>query len=127
MICSLAELGLEKESGGIHRFELKILRLVVTSALLGLDDVILDFRQTGQTRSAWWALPRSCCNTGAPLKLPLPQSRFPQRNEDSDKISETQACPAYIGTVIEQVKVGPSQSGCSDDSSQQVLDRLITW
>jgi len=41
MICSLAELGLEKESSGIHRFELQNPQIGSdVRPLLGLDDVI---------------------------------------------------------------------------------------
>jgi len=114
MICSLAELGLEKESSGIHRFELKNPQIGSdVRPLLGLDDVILDLTSTANRADAlsMVGIAREVAAiTGAPLKLPSPPAiQVPSADRGvAIKISETHACPAYIGTVIEQVKVGPS-------------------
>ena len=51
MICSLAELGLAKESAGIHIFHQENLHPGADSRpLLGLDDVILDLTTTAKSR-----------------------------------------------------------------------------
>jgi len=114
MICSLAELGLEKESSGIHRFELKSPEIGSDiRPLLRLDDVILDLTSTANRADAlsMVGIAREVAAiTGAPLKLsPPPTIQVPSEDRGlAVKISETRACPAYIGTVIEQVKIGPS-------------------
>jgi len=114
MICSLAELGLEKESSGIHHFDLKNPQIGSdVRPLLGLDDVILELTSTANRADAlsMVGIAREVAAiTGAPLKLPpLPAIQVPLEDRGlAIKISETRACPAYIGTVIEQVKIGPS-------------------
>lgn len=114
MICSLAELGLEKESSGIHRFEIENPQLGSdVRPLLGLDDVILDLTSTANRADAlsMVGIAREVAAiTGAPLKLPSPPAiQVPSADRGvAIKISETHACPAYIGIVIEQVNIGPS-------------------
>ena len=49
--------------------------------------------------------------TGSELRLPEPDEVPISSTETTGlvlKISDSQACPAYIGTVIESVKIGPS-------------------
>jgi phenylalanyl-tRNA synthetase beta chain len=114
MICSLAELGLEKDSSGIHIFEQADLspgRDV--RPLLGLEDVILDLTSTANRADALSMVGVAreiSALTGAPLKLPKPET--PVISSDSDrlslKISEPQACPHYIGTILEKIRVEPS-------------------
>jgi phenylalanyl-tRNA synthetase beta chain len=122
MICSLAELGLEKESSGIHIFEPDLKLGSDVRPLLGLDDVILDITATANRADAlsMVGIAREVAAlTGAKLKLPeAPEimageqvSREAGEKTASGlalKIEESQACPAYIGTVIEQVKIAPS-------------------
>ncbi|MFB2935244.1 phenylalanine--tRNA ligase subunit beta [Aerosakkonemataceae cyanobacterium BLCC-F154] len=115
MICSLAELGLEKESSGIHSFDPESGPLGGdVRPLLGLDDVILDLTATANRADALSMIGIArevAALTGATLKLPeVPESNIPGGNKEvlSLKIAEPQACPAYIGTVIENVKIGPS-------------------
>jgi phenylalanyl-tRNA synthetase beta chain len=114
MICSLAELGLTKESEGIHIFPQEDLKVGSDARpYLGLDDVILDLTSTANRADAlsMVGIAREVAAiTGAPLRLPHP----PEIKAASDakaltlKISEPQACPTYIGTVIEQVAIAPS-------------------
>ena len=114
MICSLAELGLMKEADGIHSFEED--GLAVGSdvrPLLGLDDVILDLTSTANRADAlsMVGIAREVTAlTGATLKLPQAAAiAVPSVAETLTlKISEPQACPTYIGTVIEQVTIAPS-------------------
>ncbi|MBW4583298.1 MAG: phenylalanine--tRNA ligase subunit beta [Tildeniella nuda ZEHNDER 1965/U140] len=114
MICSLAELGLVKEADGIHSFEED--GLAVGSdvrPLLGLDDVILDLTSTANRADAlsMVGIAREVAAlTGATLKLPQAAAIAPPITTDALtlKISEPQACPTYIGTVIEQVTIAPS-------------------
>lgn len=114
MICSLAELGLTKESAGIHIFDEPSLTPGEDARpLLGLDDVILDLTSTANRADAlsMVGIAREVAAlTGATLKLPQPQeSNAPAgTGKLALKISETQACPTYMGTVLEGVKIGPS-------------------
>jgi phenylalanyl-tRNA synthetase beta chain len=114
MICSLAEVGLAKESAGIHVFEQQTIQLGSDARpLLGLDDVILDVTATANRADAlsMVGIAREVAAlTGATVRLPEPaQMSIPtEANNLVLKISQPQACPAYIGTVIEQVKIGPS-------------------
>jgi len=115
MICSLAELGLAKESAGIHSFEPtdKLQPGMDVRPLLGLDDVILDLTSTANRADAlsMVGIAREIVAlTGATLRLPEPPQL--QIQDDSKaltlKVSESQACPTYIGTVVEHVTITPS-------------------
>ncbi len=89
MICSLAELGLEKESSGIHRFELEPQIGSDVRPLLGLDDVILDLTSTANRADAlsMVGIAREVAAiTGAPLKLPSPPAiQVPRGSRGSHK------------------------------------------
>src|SRR4028119_2429267 len=114
MICSLAEVGLEKDSAGIHIFEEETLQLGSdVRPLLGLTDVILDLTATANRADALSMVGVArevAALTGATLRLPeAPEMSISSGSGGlSLKISEPQACPAYIGTVIEGVKIAPS-------------------
>jgi phenylalanyl-tRNA synthetase beta chain len=115
MICSLAELGLAKESAGIHSFEPNdgLQPGMDVRPLLGLDDVILDLTSTANRADAlsMVGIAREIVAlTGAKLRLPEPpEQTIPATSKALTlKISEPQACPTYIGTVIEQVTIAPS-------------------
>ncbi len=115
MICSLSELGLAKESEGIHVFEDKSLDIGQPVApLLGLDDVILDLTSTANRADALSMVGVArevAALLGGEVALPTSaaEAAFPQTGAAVKVgIAETQACPAYIGTVIEGVKIGPS-------------------
>ncbi|HEY9832154.1 MAG TPA: phenylalanine--tRNA ligase subunit beta, partial [Stenomitos sp.] len=114
MICSLKELGLEKESAGIHIFEEENLPLGSdVRPLLHLEDVILDLTATANRADALSMVGVArevAALTGAALKLPpTPELSLPSGTEGLQlKISEPAACPAYMGTVIEGVKIEPS-------------------
>jgi len=114
MICSLAELGLAKESAGIHRFEHESLKPGMdVRPLLGLDDVILDLTSTANRADALSLVGIAreiVALTGADLRLP----QVPELEVPSDastlllKISESQACPTYIGTEVTGITIAPS-------------------
>ena len=121
MICSLAELGLAKESAGIHIFaeargeeDFPNLKLGAdVRSLLGLDDVILDLTATANRADAlsMVGIAREVAAlTGATLRLPEPgEVSIPTEAAGLViNISQRQACPAYIGTVIEAIKIAPS-------------------
>lgn len=114
MICSLAEVGLEKESPGIHIFSEENLPLGSdVRPLLGLTDVILDLTATANRADALSMVGVArevAALTGAKLKLPeTPEMAISSGAGGlSVKIAESGACPAYIGTVIEGVKIAPS-------------------
>lgn len=115
MICSLAEVGLAKESAGIHIFKQEDLQVGSDARpWLGLDDVVLDLTSTANRADALSMVGVArevSALTGNPLKLPVVPDEIPARSEASElalKIAESSACPIYIGTVIEQIKIGPS-------------------
>jgi phenylalanyl-tRNA synthetase beta chain len=116
MICSLAEVGLTKDSDGIHIFEPALHPGLKPGAdarpFLGLTDVVLDLSSTANRADAlsMVGIAREVAAlTGALLKLPV---ATPIENITSAglavKISDPQACPAYMGTVITGVKIAPS-------------------
>jgi phenylalanyl-tRNA synthetase beta chain len=116
MICSLSELGLTKESEGIHIFDEAVTGALKPGMdvrpLLGLDDAILDLTSTANRADAlsMVGIAREVAAlTGATLRLPEPSVPDSQKTKSvSIKISDSQACPAYIGTLIESVKIAPS-------------------
>jgi phenylalanyl-tRNA synthetase beta chain len=113
MICSLAELGLEKEAEGIHIFSGDRLQLGEdVRPLLGLDDVILDLTPTANRADAMSMVGVAreiAALTGAALKLPqAPSLSLAAAKGLKIKIADERACPAYIGTLIEGVKIAPS-------------------
>jgi phenylalanyl-tRNA synthetase beta chain len=114
MICSLAELGLVKESEGIHIFPQTHLVLGGdVRPLLGLDDVILDLTSTANRADAlsMVGIAREIAAiTGAKLKLPeIPETLLTVEGKQlAIKISEPGACPVFIGTIVKGVKIAPS-------------------
>jgi phenylalanyl-tRNA synthetase beta chain len=114
MICSLAELGLEKESAGIYIFAEEGLKLGEdVRPYLGLDDVIIDISPTANRADALSMVGVArevAALTGASLHLPQTQTMsIPSGKAVLDlAIADEKACPAYIGTVIEGVKIAPS-------------------
>lgn len=114
MICSLSEVGLEKESEGIHIFSGQDLQVGQDARpLLGLDDVVLDLTSTANRADAlsMVGIAREIAAiTGVQLKLPtsvtpkmVSQDAYPQV-----KLTDPVACPIYLGTRIENIQVGPS-------------------
>ncbi|AFY31966.1 phenylalanine--tRNA ligase subunit beta [Calothrix sp. PCC 7507] len=114
MICSLKELGLPTDVDGIHIFSQENLPLGSdVRPLLGLDDVILDVTATANRADAlsMVGIAREVTAlTGGKLSLPEvgEVSINHTGNNFAVRVGDTQACPAYIGTVIEQVKIAPS-------------------
>ncbi|ELR97787.1 phenylalanine--tRNA ligase subunit beta [Gloeocapsa sp. PCC 73106] len=113
MICSLAELGLAKESEGIYIFpEDNLVPGTDVRPLLGLDDVILDLTTTANRADAL-SLVGIAREVGALTGAPVQLSRvelltFPETSDLKTTISDSHACPVYMGTKIQGVKVGPS-------------------
>ncbi|MEM9818200.1 MAG: phenylalanine--tRNA ligase subunit beta [Cyanobacteria bacterium P01_D01_bin.6] len=114
MICSLAELGLAKESEGIHIFSEPGLEVGTDArSLLGLDDVVLDVTSTANRADAlsMVGIAREVAAiTGAELKMPTAPTPAPQAPNSSVavKLTDAKACPIYIATVLEGVQIGPS-------------------
>ncbi|HYW21497.1 MAG TPA: phenylalanine--tRNA ligase subunit beta, partial [Nodularia sp. (in: cyanobacteria)] len=116
MICSLKELGLPTDVDGIHIFSQENLPLGSdVRPLLGLDDVILDVTATANRADALCMVGIArevAALTGGKLSIPeIGKISLPLGASKSNlalKIEDQQACPAYIGTVIEQVKIAPS-------------------
>ena len=121
MICSLAELGLEKQSEGIHIFpedNLKVGQDV--RPLLGLDDVVLDLTATANRADALSMVGVArevAALTGASLHLPTTAELSIPKDDPTIltiDISDTQACTTYMGTVITDVKIAPSPNWLKD-------------
>ncbi|GAB4140666.1 MAG: phenylalanine--tRNA ligase subunit beta [Cyanobacteria bacterium J069] len=114
MICSLAEIGLAKESDGIYIFPQESLQVGAdVRPLLGLDDVILDLTSTANRADAlsMVGIAREVAAlTGAKLKLPeVPKLPVKAASKElALRISEPTACPIYIGTAVEGVAIAPS-------------------
>ncbi|MDY7012410.1 MAG: phenylalanine--tRNA ligase subunit beta, partial [Cyanobacteriota bacterium] len=113
MICSLAELGLEKESAGIHIFNEETLRPGQdVRPLLGLDDIVLDLTSTANRADALSMVGVArevAALTGAAVKLPEAPSLDALDSKGLNiKVADGRACPAYIGTVVEGVRIAPS-------------------
>jgi phenylalanyl-tRNA synthetase beta chain len=113
MICSLTELGLEKESDGIYIFESEDIQPGDdVRPLLGLNDVILDLATTANRADAlsMVGIAREVAAlTGATVRLPAVQEQnIAPDSSLAIKIQDPAACMAYIGTVIEGVKIAPS-------------------
>jgi len=118
MICSLAEVGLRKDSEGIHIFDPDTVGAenLVPGAdarpLLGLDDVVLDLSSTANRADALSliGIAREVkALTGVPLTLPeVTVADYPQTPALAIALDAVEACPLYIGTVIEGVRIGPS-------------------
>ena len=113
MICSLTELGLEKESEGIYIFEQNDIQPGDdVRPLLGLDDVILDLATTANRADAlsMVGIAREVAAlTNTEVRLPEVKEQDLAANSSLGiKIQDPAACMAYIGMVIEGVKVAPS-------------------
>ncbi|ACK66832.1 phenylalanyl-tRNA synthetase, beta subunit [Rippkaea orientalis PCC 8801] len=115
MICSLAEVGLAKESAGIHIFDDNSLKLGADARpFLGLDDVILDISPTANRADALSMVGVArevAALTGGKLSLPQPPDlSLPETSSYrlNVTVEDGNACPAYLGTVIENVKIAPS-------------------
>ena len=114
MICSLEELGLPTEVDGIHIFSGENITIGSdVRPLLGLNDVILDVTATANRADAlsMVGIAREVAAiTGEKLKIPQAEEISVPKGAGnlSIKVDDTKACPAYIGTVIEQVKIAPS-------------------
>ncbi|MDJ0899174.1 MAG: phenylalanine--tRNA ligase subunit beta [Xenococcus sp. MO_188.B8] len=112
MICSLSELGLEKDSAGIHIFEGDLQPGDDVRPLLGLDDVILDLATTANRADAlsMVGIAREVAAlTDKEVRLPVaPEVTVSASESLSLEIADHLACPAYIGTVVENLKIAPS-------------------
>ncbi|MGF1524902.1 MAG: phenylalanine--tRNA ligase subunit beta [Leptolyngbyaceae cyanobacterium] len=114
MICSLAELGLAKDSEGIHILQGNGLTVGADARpLLGLDDIVLDVTSTANRADALSLVGIArevAAITGASLNLPSATLPQPQQTTAAVTVSldDPKACPIYIATVLEGVKIMPS-------------------
>ncbi|MBE7385950.1 MAG: phenylalanine--tRNA ligase subunit beta [Leptolyngbya sp. SIO1E4] len=114
MICSLAELGLAKESEGIHVLEGPDVTVGADARpLLGLDDVVLDVTSTANRADAlsMVGIAREVAAiTGVTLTLPTAAPPPPQQTAASvtASLEDPKACPIYIATALAGVNIAPS-------------------
>ena len=111
MICSLAEIGLAKESSGIHEFPEGVTVGADVRPLLGLDDAILDVTSTANRADAlsMVGIAREVAALlGKEVRLPLATQAFQPKVANWVQVEDPKSCPAYIGTLIKGVKVAPS-------------------
>jgi phenylalanyl-tRNA synthetase beta chain len=99
MICSLAELGLARESEGIYIFpQTNLISGSDARPLLGLNDIVLDLTSTANRADALSMIGIArevAALTGAKLKLPeIPEIPVDVGGTDlSVKLTEPVACP----------------------------------
>ena len=114
MICSLAEVGLTKESEGIHEFnQVGLTPGEDARPYLNLTDVILDVTSTANRADALSMIGIArevSALTGNPLKLPKISDdlNIESGQQLTVTVQEQAACPLYIGTTVNQVSIGPS-------------------
>ncbi|NJM95900.1 MAG: phenylalanine--tRNA ligase subunit beta [Phormidesmis sp. RL_2_1] len=120
MICSLAELGLEKDSEGIYIFDEasfergEIVPGQDVRSLLGLNDVVLDVTSTANRADALSMIGIAreiSAITGNPLKLPVSQVAAKAKELPQGitiQLSDPKACPIYIGSVLDNIQIAPS-------------------
>ncbi|MFK8183255.1 MAG: phenylalanine--tRNA ligase subunit beta [Phormidesmis sp.] len=120
MICSLSELGLAKDSEGIYIFDEASFESgdikpgQDVRPLLGLNDFVLDVTSTANRADAlsMVGIAREISAiTGNALKLPVSDVVAGTQSLPSNvsiALSEPKACPIYIGSVLENIKIGPS-------------------
>ncbi|WP_055077545.1 phenylalanine--tRNA ligase subunit beta [Pseudanabaena sp. 'Roaring Creek'] len=111
MICSLAEIGLAKESSGIHEFPDGVTVGADVRPLLGLDDAILDVTSTANRADAlsMVGIAREVAALlGKEVRLPLATKDFQIPTANWVTVEDRKSCPVYIGTLIKGVKVSPS-------------------
>lgn len=120
MICSLSELGLAKDSEGIYIFDEASFQSgdiqpgQDVRPLLGLNDFVLDVTSTANRADAlsMVGIAREISAiTGNPLKLPVSEAVAGTQDlpgSVSISLSEPKACPIYIGSVLENIKIGSS-------------------
>jgi phenylalanyl-tRNA synthetase beta chain len=111
MICSLAEIGLAKESSGIHEFPEGVTVGADVRPLLGLDDAILDVTSTANRADAlsMVGIAREVAALlGKEVRLPLAAKDFQPKTANWVTVEDSKSCPAYVGTLIKNVKVAPS-------------------
>jgi len=111
MICSLAEIGLAKESSGIHEFSESVSVGSDVRPLLGLDDAILDVTSTANRADAlsMVGIAREVAALlGKEVRLPLATQDFQPKTANWVTVEDPKSCPAYIGTLIKGVQVSRS-------------------
>lgn len=120
MICSLAEIGLARDSEGIHIFdEQRFLQGKISIGqdvrpLLGLDDFVLDVTSTANRADALSIVGIAreiAAITGNPLKLPVSEELLGSEtalDNVSIALSDPKACPIYMGSVLAGIEIGPS-------------------
>ncbi|BAZ17337.1 phenylalanyl-tRNA synthetase subunit beta [Calothrix sp. NIES-4071] len=113
MICSLKELGLPTDVDGIHIFTQENLQLGSdVRPLLGLDDVVLDVTATANRADAlsMVGIAREVAAlTNGKLSIPEPPEITAEATPALNlKVEDSNACPTYIGTIIENIKIAPS-------------------
>jgi phenylalanyl-tRNA synthetase beta chain len=131
MICSLYELGLEKESSGIHIFDQEYALGQDVRPLLGLDDTILDVTSTANRADAlsMVGIAREVAAlTGAPLKLPVTQAPLVPEGALTVRVEDNHACPAYFATLIEGVNIQLSPQWLQrrlESAGQRSINNLV--
>ena len=116
MICSLAEVGLATDSDGIHAFNSDEQDFKIgddVRPLLGLTDVILDLTSTANRADALSMVGVArevAALTGGEIKLPKVKEAVDIAETDALKvaIADSNHCPAYYATRIDNVTVAPS-------------------
>ena len=114
MLCSGAELGLEKESAGIWVFDQQLAAGTPVAEALGATDQILVLELTAN-RSDCLGMIGVAREVAAILGIPMTPSSTEVQAEGkpaeqliSIRINDPDLCPRYIGRVVTDVKIEPS-------------------
>ncbi|MCS7032018.1 MAG: phenylalanine--tRNA ligase subunit beta [Gloeomargarita sp. SKYG116] len=112
MICSLAELGLEKSSAGIHIFtEPGVTVGQDVRPLLGLDDVILEVASTANRADALSMVGMArevAALLGVNVRLPEVPAIPKPPGKLQLAIADGSQCPVYWGTELQGVAIKPA-------------------
>lgn len=114
MLCSLAELGLEEKSPGIHLFDKSIKIGTPVAPLLALDDVTYDLNITPNRPDALSIIGIArevAALLGKPLEKPdldVPEGKHRAEELASVEIADFSGCPRYVARLIEGIKIGAS-------------------
>lgn len=114
MLCSVSELGLADESGGILILPPDLPLGQPVFKALGLKDVMYEIGLTpnrADCLSVVGVAREVSAMAGVPLRLPEPviaESVSPVAQKTSVAIDDPDLCPRYAARLIENVKIGPS-------------------
>lgn len=111
MICSKAELGLEKKSNGVWLLPDNTALTADPNTIIGEEDHIFDIDLTanrGDCQSILGIAAELSIITGKKILLPEEPEHMGKTGNIDIKVENSTACPRYTGRLIKGITVGPS-------------------